>query len=182
MFVNEPLPIVADVVPDSLILPLGQTGSVQVTYLNTSNPSYAWSPAEGLSCIDCPNPSVTVYQNQDYVVTVSAVNGTATCFATAALKVIVLPNLPVYIPNSFSPNGDGNNDVFQIYGEGIKTIDLKIFNRWGELVYESNNQFEGWDGRYKGEMQNPAVFTYYTTIQFLNNKEIERKGTVTIIR
>ena len=182
VFVNEPLPIVADVVPDSLILPLGQTGSVQVTYLNTSNPSYAWSPAEGLSCIDCPNPSVTVYQNQDYVVTVSAVNGTATCFATAALKVIVLPNLPVYIPNSFSPNGDGNNDVFQIYGEGIKTIDLKIFNRWGELVYESNNQFEGWDGRYKGEMQNPAVFTYYTTIQFLNNKEIERKGTVTIIR
>lgn len=182
VFIHEPLSIVADIVPDSLILPLGQTGSVQVTYLNTSNPSYAWSPTEGLSCIDCPNPSVTVYQNQDYIVTVSAANGTATCFATATLKVIVLPNLPVYIPNSFSPNGDGNNDVLQIYGEGIKMIDLKIFNRWGEKVYESNNQFEGWDGRYKGEMQNPSVFTYYATIQFLNNKEIERKGTVTIIR
>jgi len=182
VFVNEPLPIIAEVMPDSLILPLGQTGSVQVTYLNTTNPSYAWSPATGLSCIDCPNPAVTVYQNQDYVVTVSAVNGTATCFATATLKVIVQPNLPVYIPNSFSPNGDGNNDVFQIYGEGIKMIDLTIFNRWGEKVHESNNQFEGWDGRYKGEMQSPAVFTYYAKIQFLNDKEIERKGTVTIIR
>lgn len=180
--VDQPLPIIAEVNPDSLKLELGATGQVLVTYQNATDVTYAWGPAEGLSCIDCPNPYVLVYDQKDYIVTVSAVNGTATCYATANLHVDVLDHLPVFIPNSFTPNGDGNNDVFEIYGQGIKTIDLKIFNRWGELVYESNNQFSGWDGTYKGQKQLPQVFTYYATVTFLNDKEYEKGGTVTLVR
>lgn len=180
--VYQPLPVLASVNPDSLILPLGEGDKVLVTYQNASNVTYNWSPTSGLSCMDCPNPFVTIYHREDYMVTVSMQTGTATCYGTAKLHVEVLPQLPVYIPNTFSPNGDGNNDVFQVYGQGIETVDLKIFNRWGELVYQSNNQFAGWDGTYKGQLQLPQVFTYVANITFLNNKKSEKKGTITLIR
>ncbi len=180
--VLEPLPIVVDVVPDTVILPLGAVQQVQVTYLNASNVTYAWTPELGLSCTDCADPLVSPFYRQDYVITISMVNGTATCYGSATLHADVLDPLPVFVPNSFTPNGDGNNDVFQIYGQGVKTLDLKIFNRWGELVYQSNNQFEGWDGTYKGQLQLPQVFTYATKITFLNDKKLDKKGTVTLVR
>ncbi len=180
--VLQPLPIIVDVVPDTVILPLGDVQQVQVTYLNASNVTYTWTPELGLSCTDCPNPLVSPFFRQDYVVTISMINGTSTCYGSATLHADVLDPLPVFVPNSFTPNGDGNNDVFQIYGQGIKTIDLKIFNRWGELVYQSNNQFEGWDGTYKGQLQLPQVFTYAVKIVFLDDKKTNKKGTVTLVR
>jgi len=88
----------------------------------------------------------------------------------------------VFIPNSFTPNGDGNNDFFQVYGESVKVIDLKIFNRWGELVYQSNNVFAGWDGTYKGIPQNPGVFSYAVQITFLDNSTLNKQGSVTLLR
>ncbi len=87
----------------------------------------------------------------------------------------------MFIPNTFSPNGDGNNDIFLVYGQDIRTLDLKVFNRWGELVFESDNQFNGWDGTYKGQLQTPAVFTYVANITFLNNKKIQKKGSITLL-
>ncbi len=181
--VLEPLPIVVDVIPDTVIVPLGDAEQVQVVYLNASSDvTYAWTPELGLSCTDCPNPLVSPFYRQDYVITVSMMNGSSTCYGSATLHADVLPPPPVFVPNSFTPNGDGNNDVFQIYGQGIKTVDLKIFNRWGELVYESNNQFDGWDGTYKGELQLPQVFTYAVRILFLNDKKVDKKGTVTLVR
>lgn len=181
VLVSEPLPIIVDVNPDTLLLPLGQGGPVVVTYLNATNVHYAWTPTLGLSCIDCPNPTVTVYQPGDYLITVSMQNGTSTCYGTATLHVDIEEQQPVFIPNSFSPNGDGNNDMFMIYGQGIKTVALKIFNRWGELVFESDNQFNGWDGTYKGVLQNPAVYTYTAQITFLNDKKISKNGSITIL-
>ena len=179
----EPLPIVVDVVPDTVYLPLGDVQQVQVTYLNAnSTVTYAWEPSLGLSCTDCPAPLVSPFTSSDYVITISTVNGSSVCYGSATLHAEVLNPDPVFVPNSFSPNGDGNNDVFKIYGQGIKTIDLRIFNRWGELVYTSNNQFDGWDGTYKGAMQLPSVFTYSVRMVYLNDKTAEKKGTVTLLR
>lgn len=181
--VYQPLPLTAAVMPDSLLLPLGSSGQVVVTYENgPMQVQYQWSPVEGLSCMDCPNPSVLIYGRTDYTVTVSYVNGFATCYGTAPLHVDVLPELPVYIPNSFTPNGDGNNDVFEIYGQGIKAVDLTIFNRWGELVYKSNSQYAGWDGTYQGQLQLPQVFTYHAVVTFLNNKTTDKTGSITLVR
>lgn len=179
--VKEPLPIYVEVNPDSLTLPLGEGQSVNVTYTNASGVTYLWYPTVGLSCIDCPNPTVTVYNREDYTVTVSSVNGTSTCFGTALLHVDVKDPEPIFIPNSFSPNGDGNNDMFTIYGTDIRNIDLKIFNRWGELIYATTNQFSGWDGTYKGQLQMPQVYTYVARVTYLNNKKVEKKGTVTLL-
>lgn len=181
--VFEPLPIIVDVIPDTVVLPLGEGQPVNVVYQNAgNNVVYTWEPWDGLSCGDCPTPIVTAYKQGDYIITVSTQNGSVTCFGSATLHVDVLPEQPVFIPNAFTPNGDGNNDVFAIYGQGISTIDLKIFNRWGELIYESNNQFSGWDGTYKGVLQNPSVFTYDARITYLNGKRIEKSGTVTLVR
>ncbi len=183
VIVAEPLPIVVDVVPDTVILPLGEGEQVMVTYINAPGEvTYSWTPELGLSCIDCPNPMVSPFTQQDYVITISMVNGSATCYGSATLHADVLDPLPVFIPNSFTPNGDGNNDVFQLFGQSIKTVDLRIFNRWGELVYKTNNQFSGWDGTYKGQMQLPQVFTYAVKIVFLDDKKVDRKGTVTLLR
>lgn len=180
--VLEPLPIVASINPDTVVLPLGESKPVLVLYQNATNPSFNWTPAQGLSCIDCPNPTVNTFYRGDYMVTVSMLNGTSTCFTTATVHVDVEPHKPLFIPNSFSPNGDGNNDLFLIYGEDIKLVDLRIFNRWGELVYKTNNQLAGWDGRYKGELQLPQVFTYTAKITYLNDKTASQNGTVTLIR
>jgi gliding motility-associated-like protein len=181
--VLEPLPLVVDVVPDTVVLPLGDVQQVHVTYINANGEiSYAWSPTLGLSCADCPDPLVSPFTSQDYEITLSYVHGSATCYGSATLHAEVLDPMPVFVPNSFSPNGDGNNDVFTIYGQGIKTLDLKIFNRWGELVYKSNNQFDGWDGTYKGQMQLPSVFTYTARVTYLDDKRAEKQGTVTLLR
>ncbi len=182
VLVLEPLPILATVNPDTVVLPLGEAHQVQVSYQNATNPSFSWTPAEGLSCIDCANPVASAYRTGDYLVTVSIEHGTSTCYTTAMLHVEVEPHKPVFVPNSFSPNGDGNNDMFLVYGEDIKLVDVKIFNRWGELVYKTNNQLEGWDGTYKGQLQTPQVFTYIAKVTFLNDKKDEKIGTVTLIR
>jgi gliding motility-associated-like protein len=125
---------------------------------------------------------VNVFEPEIYTLTVSKVNDSATCYGSATLYVDINPHPPIYVPNVFSPNGDGKNDLFQVYGNNIMTVDMKIFNRWGELVYETNNQLAGWDGTYKGQMQNPGVFTYALKVTFLDNTQIEKNGTVTLLR
>ncbi|MDB5282644.1 MAG: hypothetical protein JWO06_1719 [Bacteroidota bacterium] len=182
VLVLEPLPIVVQVVPDTVILALGQGQAVQVNYLNATNPTYTWTPSLGLSCIDCPNPVVSAYTPGEYTITVSMINGGATCYGSNTLNVQILPHQPVFIPNSFSPNGDGNNDVFLIYGEGIKVVQLKVFNRWGILVFESENQFGGWDGTYRGLLQDPSVYVYVADITFLDDTTLKKTGSLTLIR
>lgn len=180
--VSEPLEMQAQVTPDTLTLALGESGQVQVSYLYGNNVSYQWQPEYALSCGDCANPTVTAYNRTDYIVTVSMQSGLAVCTATAKLHVAVLEPEPVYVPNAFTPNGDGNNDMFMVYGQDIKTASLKVFNRWGELVFESNNQFSGWDGTYKGQPAPTSVYTYVAEITYLNNTATDRKGTVNLIR
>jgi len=94
----------------------------------------------------------------------------------------------LFIPNSFSPNGDGNNDILLVRGKGIKTINWKIYNRWGEKVYQLSvisdqlSVDKGWDGTYKGKKLNTAVFAWYAEVGFSDDSKVYRKGNVTLIR
>ncbi len=181
--VPEPTDVTAEILPADTTLALG--ASIQLAsnfgpYALSTITAYSWTPALGLSCIDCPNPVASPYAKQtQYTLTITYNKG---CVASATMNILVEGGKPVYIPNSFSPNGDGNNDVFQIYGAGIKVVDLKVFNRWGEMVYQSNNQFGGWDGTYRGVMQNPGVFVYEAGITYLNDKTDKVVGSITLIR
>lgn len=181
--IPEPLNGVADVFPHDTTLQLGESIQLYSTFSPfpaSTITSYSWSPSIGLNCIDCASPLVTPFNHlTQYTLTITY-NGH--CVASTGLTISVENHLKTFIPNSFSPNGDGNNDEFRIYGEGIKLIDLKVFNRWGEKVFETDNQLQGWDGTFKGEVQNPSVFAYWVRITFLDDKKVDRVGSVTLIR
>jgi gliding motility-associated-like protein len=172
--------------PPDTTLQYGQSVQMQVTLHTSPAPastSYLWSPATGLSCTDCPNPVALVYAAANvYTVTATYTTFNGPCTVDASVTVHVDQNIPLYIPNSFSPNGDGTNDVFYIYGSYIKLVDLKIFNRWGEKVFESLDQYIGWDGRYKGTMQSPDIYPYEANVTFLNGTSVFRKGSITLLR
>lgn len=181
--VLEPAQATLEVNPNDTIIQLGQSIRLYSTFAQfplSSIVSYNWSPSEGLDCSDCPNPLVSTYnRSNQYTLVVTYNNG---CTVTAGSRIFVQNNLDTYIPNAFTPNGDGNNDIFTIYGLGIREIDMKIFNRWGELVFVSTNQQVGWDGTYKGALQNPGVFVYYVRLTYLDGKEVSRTGSLTLVR
>lgn len=123
-----------------------------------------------------------------YTVTVTNEDG---CTATDDIKVIVVSNRDVFIPNAFSPNGDGHNDVFMIYaGKEVASIKkLIIMNRWGNMVFQANNfrpndPTRGWNGRLpEGNEFNPNVFVYYAEIEFYDSdKPVVYTGDVTVVK
>lgn len=90
----------------------------------------------------------------------------------------------VFVPNSFSPDNSGpaENETFRIYGNSIKQLRLMVFNQWGEKVFESNNQANGWDGRYKGKPQPSGVYIYVADVLMENGIRETKKGTINLIR
>lgn len=111
------------------------------------------------------------------------------CTSTARTTVYVTcGNGNIFIPNTFSPNGDGNNDNFYVRGTGLYNIkSMRIFNRWGELIFTKasifpNDPNAGWDGTYKGVALNPDVFVYTIEVQCENNQTLMYKGDITLIK
>jgi gliding motility-associated-like protein len=88
----------------------------------------------------------------------------------------------IYIPNIFSPNGDGNNDKLFVRGEKIKDLKFKIFDRWGNAVFETNDKSQGWDGTYKGEKCEIGVYIYKIEIEFQDGTKTSKNGTITLLR
>lgn len=160
-------------------LPLQAAGSADIT-------SWQWSPGAGLSCTTCPAPEASPRQATKYTVTVRNEFG---CAASDNLTVsVVCNNGNLFIPNTFSPNGDGANDRFYPRGTGIGMIrSLVVFNRWGEVVFErrnfnANDAASGWDGTYKGQKLSPDVFIYSCEVVCINNEVLPFKGDVTLLR
>ncbi len=111
------------------------------------------------------------------------------CEASDEILVRVKKDRLVYIPNVFSPNEDGQNDIFYIFGgDGVERIDLfRIYDRWGEVVFSAtnfdpNDEDFGWDGKLRGEPMNPAVFVYHATVTFIDGFVIEYTGDITLVR
>lgn len=181
--INEPPLGVASIHPSDTTIQLEE----QITLTSNFSPfsansinSYQWSPSEGLSCDDCPNPVVSSFHaNNQYTLTITYND---VCEATATATVLVIGEGSVYIPNAFTPNGDGKNDVFEIFGKNIYAVQLKIFNRWGEKVYDNmGGSFPQWNGKFKGVMQPPMVYVYDAEITFLNGTGKHVHGSVTLI-
>ena len=87
-----------------------------------------------------------------------------------------------FIPNVFSPNGDGKNDILYVRGTNIKTMQLIIFNQWGEKVFESTSQQNGWNGTFKNKPQPVGVYVYVLQVMLNNGSLLNLKGSVTLIR
>lgn len=182
VMVDEPTELVLSILPQDSTIALGEGLQLDVNlnqYPVSDINSYVWSPSTGLNCADCKSPFAAPYAQTTYTVTV---NYLGNCIATETVNVFVGNGPDIYIPNAFTPNGDGDNDVFMVYGAGLRNVNLKVFNRWGEKVFDSNNQWLGWDGHYRGQMLEPGVYTYMIEVTYLNDKKKQKNGTITLIR
>lgn len=148
--------------------------------------SIIWTPATYLSCTNCPAPFVSPKTKTEYMITVSNAGG---CVNEDKITISVNCGAEnVFIPNTFSPNGDGVNDVFYIRGTGITEINyFRIFNRWGQLVFERkiaplNTPFAGWDGTLNGIVLPPDVYVYMVDVNCDNGKTTTLKGDITLVR
>ena len=164
----------------------GGLGTVIPVAYSSNVVSYAWTPATNLSCTDCPNPYASPKFSTVYTVKVTDANG---CVSSRNIKLLVICNdKNFFIPNTFSPNNDGANDRFYPRGTGLDHIQaLRIFNRWGELVFEkrnfpANDAPSGWDGTYKGKAASSDTYIYMIDIICENANIITYKGNVTLIR
>jgi gliding motility-associated-like protein len=96
-------------------------------------------------------------------------------------EVEIIPAMSLYIPNTFTPNGDGLNDTFGIAGEAIKGFNIQVFNRWGELIFESGNANERWDGTFQGKKVPQGSYVYKLTAQSPTGKRVNREGQLNVI-
>ncbi len=141
--------------------------------------SVDWSPPYALNCGNCKtptaNPAVTTYY------TIMVTDG-AGCAAYDSLLVNVT-SYELLIPTAFSPNGDGVNDLFRVLNKEIDKLNLRIYNRWGEKVFETNDPQEGWDGFYKNVEQEMGVYVWECDYMFYGyGKSRAAKGNVTLMR
>ncbi len=164
---------------------IGQSTTL-VPIISADVSSVVWSPTNNI--ISNNYPTVTVKPNTDSRYKVSVTNQGG-CAAEAFVNVFVIcDGANVYIPNTFSPNGDGVNEIFYPRGTGLFSIkQIRIYNRWGEQVFEkygfkANDESAGWDGSFKGQKLLPDVYIYVMQIQCNNNQVLEYKGNVALIK
>jgi gliding motility-associated-like protein len=147
--------------------------------LVTPASSYIWTPATGLSCDTCQSPSASPTVTTTYYVTINS----GGCSATDSIEVIVIENCgQVFIPTAFSPNGDGQNDILYIKGDCIQTIDFNIYDRWGNVVFRTQDMTQGWDGTYMGKPAQTGTYTYFITVLTNNGNTASKKGSITLVR
>jgi gliding motility-associated-like protein len=153
----------------------------QSIQLNASGgTNYEWMPHDFLNNAFIADPVATVTRDQTYVVTVKNDDG---CAAKDTINIKVYEHLEIYIPSAFTPNGDGRNDVLHIVAPGLKELFyFRIYNRWGQSVFETKDLLKGWDGRINGQLPETGVYVWVMKgVNYLGNV-VERKGTVTLIR
>jgi gliding motility-associated-like protein len=170
----------ATALPQHIIL--AQTSQLSASGGN----SYQWSPTTDLSCSNCPNPIATPQQTTTYCVVVS--DTTIGCSDSTCVTVEVeIPcnsgGLEKLMPNAFSPNNDGINDKYCIPPNVcILNFDLKIYDRWGEKVFETTTMTECWDGTYKGEPLNTGVYAYYFDAELTTGDKYHQQGNISLVK
>ncbi|MEO7120568.1 MAG: PKD domain-containing protein [Ginsengibacter sp.] len=147
----------------------------------TGGEIFLWKPSTGLNNTGISNPIATLSENQQYILTVESNEG---CTATDTIDVLVYKVDPgLYVPNAFTPNGDGVNDFFRPILIGMKYLKyFRVYNRSGELIFSTSVQNAGWDGTFKGKAQDADVYVWIVDGIDYQNKEIFRKGSVTLVR
>lgn len=148
--------------------------------------SVTWSPSEYLNCDTCLNVIATPIETTTFTVTVQA---NACDPVTTDITVYVRKEHDIDVPTAFSPNDDGNNDIFYIFGDEnvVKINSFAIYDRWGERlfireVFAPNDPFFGWDGTHKGQNMNNAVYVWYAEVEFIDGEIVVFKGDVTIAK
>lgn len=159
---------------------LGSSLTLNPTYGGgNGNLNLLWTPAYNLGCMDCPHPLAWPEINVSYTLTVTDANG---CVETGQVVVDVYHDGP-FIPNAFTPGKDELNNTWLISDYGVETFEVIIFDRWGSKVFQTDNIYEGWDGKLKsGNFYEGGVYVYRTTIRYIDGTEKTLLGHVTLVR
>lgn len=156
----------------------GETIELEPIYVGPIPEEIVWTPFNDLSCDDCLNPKASPTSTTDYTIVIDV---NQFCRLEKSIRVQILDRL--LLPDAFTPNGDGVNDVFQVVnGEFYDNIEMRIYNRWGELIHQGVGDNHGWDGVYKGKEQGIGVYIYYVEAERTNSEKLVLKGNVSLIR
>ena len=175
-----PTPIEAWIDDDTLYA--GQQTNLHATDLGGGF-SYQWEPTAGLGTPTAPSTSATAITTTDYIVYVTDDVGCVVSDTVHLLVREVICDEPyVFVPNAFTPNGDGKNDILRVRSEIVLEVNFQIFDRWGEKVFETNDLDTGWDGTFRGQPCEPGVYDYFLKVKCFGEIETLKKGNVTLIR
>ncbi|MBI2281135.1 MAG: VCBS repeat-containing protein, partial [Bacteroidetes bacterium] len=153
-------------------------GEITTLTATGSGGSYTWSPPDWLSCINCQTTIASPEETTTYTVTADSNGCTASDNVTVKVDFVNI----VFVPNIFSPNGDGANDIVYVEGKTIDKLHFFIYDRWGENVFETTDITKGWDGTFRGKEMNKAVFVYYLEATFKDGSKTTKKGDITLIK
>jgi gliding motility-associated-like protein len=143
---------------------------------------YLWQPATGLSNTTTQSTTATINQDQVYTVNISAATG---CVTTDTVQVKIIQSAEIFVPQAFTPNGDGVNDRLYPIPEGIsKLVYFRVFNRWGNMVFQTNDtrRENGWNGKYNGLDQPAGSYNWIAQAVDLGGKVVSRSGTVMLLK
>ncbi len=159
----------------------GQTTQLLATY--DMDYTYTWLPDTTLNAYDIHNPTAQPRSTNTYYLSVRNDIG---CSLLDSVTVTILPplcgNPVVFVPSAFSPDNDGHNDILRVEGNHITEMTFAIYNRWGQKVFETNDQDRGWDGTFEGKLLSPDVYGYYMQCVCDDGSEAFLKGNITLLR
>ncbi|NNC82239.1 MAG: T9SS type B sorting domain-containing protein, partial [Flavobacteriales bacterium] len=166
------------------LIPLGESSQLSSEPIGPYD--YQWTPPTGLSSSSIADPFASPDQTTTYTITISDEQSNGRCQRSDTVTVKVFEFLcsfpTTFVPNAFSPNADGNNDVLFVRGKYIQELNLKIYDRWGEMVFETQDPNVGWDGTFRGKELEPAVYVYHLDFICIDGQENFEKGNITLIR
>ena len=197
IIVNQPPQIIVDLGPELQEIELGSSYTINasITPRNVALEALVWTPSTELICRDsingngalCDEVEVAPLATTTYTLTAIDQNG---CEGTNSITIDVDKNRNVYIPNVFSPNGDGVNDFFQVFGGvGVLQVNyMRVFDRWGALMHEATDfqptdgdLTSAWNGTYQGRQMNPGVYVYLIEVEFIDNTVLLYRGDLTLL-
>lgn len=174
MFIPAPL---ADIDFDTVVV-VGDIVNLPIDN-KSGTIKFTWTPKEGLSCEQCSGPKVQPIKDLLYTVVMQD----ECSIAHGKFVIRIKPETFIKIPTTFTPNGDGINDIIYVKGWGIKDlVSFQIYNRWGEIVFETSELSEGWNGYYKEVLQNNDIYTYKVKAVDFFDKEMEAQGHINLMR
>lgn len=179
--VHEPSgPLMVSTNPEQPSIELNETVTISLTNSYLATVGYNITPAYGLSCTNCEVFDAMPYKTTEYIVDMVDSLG---CTGTGTFTVVVDQAIPVFIPNVFTPNGDGQNDTWTVYTQALHNQKVQIYNRIGEVVFESEDDNPTWDGTYKGAPAPMGIYTYVVSFVWLNSSsDNDKVGTIQLLR
>ena len=168
--------------PSSASIDEGESVDIFVSGIPTTGTmDWSWSPPTGLSCTDCEDPTATPEETTTYIVTATDELG---CTDTAMIYIYVEQFCDdFFVPNIFSPNGTGPNanNTFCVAGSCLQDFNLQIFNRWGEIIFQSYDQSDCWDGTHRNRPVGTGVYVYKINALKEDGTEISMSGSLTVV-